>query len=56
MEIKRTERELFTGQTKSTVKTNNETLELPLLITKATTSLLVELDWTAGNTPQHQQQ
>ena len=35
------------------VKTNNETLELPLLIMKATTSPLIGLDWTAGKTPQH---
>ena len=27
------------------MKTNNETIDLPLLITKATTSPLMELDW-----------
>ena len=37
--------ELFTEQTKATVKTNNKTIELPLLITIATTSPLKGLDW-----------
>ena len=35
----------FIGQTKATVKTNQETIELPLLITKAQTDPLMELDW-----------
>ena len=34
-----------TRQTKATVKTNNKSQELPLLITKATTSPLIGLDW-----------
>ena len=36
---------MFTEQTKATVKTNNKTIELPLLITIATTSPLKGLDW-----------
>ena len=35
----------FTGQTNALVKTNKETIELPLLITKAKTSPLMILDW-----------
>ena len=35
----------FTGQTNALVKTNKETIELPLLITKAKTSPLLGLDW-----------
>ena len=35
----------FTGQTKAMVKTNKETMELPLLITKAQTAPLMGLDW-----------
>ena len=35
----------FTGQTNALVKTNKETIELPLLIMKAKTSPLMELDW-----------
>ena len=35
----------FSGQTNALVKTNKETFELPLLITKAKTSSLMELDW-----------
>ena len=35
----------FTGQTNALVKTNKETIELPLLITKAKTSPLMGLDW-----------
>ena len=35
----------FTGQTNAMVKTNKETIELPLLITKAKTSPLMGLDW-----------
>ena len=35
----------FIGQTQATVKTNNETIKLPLLITKATTAPLMGLDW-----------
>ena len=35
----------FTGQTKAIVKTNKETMELPLLITKAQTAPLMGLDW-----------
>ena len=35
----------FTGQTKAMVKTNKETKELPLLITKAQTAPLMGLDW-----------
>ena len=40
-----TQRIQFTGQTKATVKTNNKTLELPLVLTETTTSPLIELDW-----------
>ena len=35
----------FTGQTNALVKTNKETIELPLLIAKTKTSLLMGLDW-----------
>ena len=35
----------FRGQTLATVKTNNTTLQLPLLITKANITLLMGLDW-----------
>ena len=35
----------FLGQTKALVKTNNTTLQLPLLITKANITPLMELDW-----------
>ena len=35
----------FTGQTNALLKTNKETIELPLLITKAKTSPLMGLDW-----------
>ena len=35
----------FTGQTKAMVKTNKETMELPLLSTKARTAPLMGLDW-----------
>ena len=35
----------FTGQTNALVKTNKETIELPVLITKAKTSPLMGLDW-----------
>ena len=35
----------FTGQTNALVKTNKQTIELPLLITKAKTSPLMGLDW-----------
>ena len=35
----------LTEQTKATVKTKNEPLEFPLLVTKATTSPLTGLDW-----------
>ena len=35
----------FIGQTKATVETNKETIELPLIITKAKTALLMGLDW-----------
>ena len=35
----------FIGQTKATVKTNQELIELPLLITKAQTAPLMGLDW-----------
>ena len=35
----------FTGQRNALVKTNKETIELPLLITKAKTSPLMGLDW-----------
>ena len=35
----------FTGQTKAMVKTNKETMELPLLITKAQTAPVMGLDW-----------
>ena len=35
----------FTGQTIAMVKTNEETMELPLLITKAQTAPLIGLDW-----------
>ena len=35
----------FNGQTTATVKTNNTTLQLPLLITKANFTPLVGLDW-----------
>ena len=35
----------FTGQTKAMVKINNKTIDLQLLITKATTSPLMGLDW-----------
>ena len=35
----------FRGQTLATVKTNNTTLQLPLLITKANTTPLMGLDW-----------
>ena len=35
----------FTGQTNALVKTNKETIELPLLITKTKTSPLMGLDW-----------
>ena len=35
----------FTGQTNALVKTNKETIDLPLLITKAKTSPLMGLDW-----------
>ena len=45
----------FVEQTKATVKTNNKTLELPLFITEATTSVDgIKLDATVGNTSQHQ--
>ena len=40
-----TQRIQFTGQTKATVKTNNKTLELQLVLTETTTSPLIELDW-----------
>ena len=33
------------GQTEASVKTNNKTMKLPLLITKETTSPLMGLDW-----------
>ena len=36
----------FAGQTKATVKTNEDAIELPLLITKAQTALLIGMDWT----------
>ena len=35
----------FVGQTKATVKTNIETIELTLLITKAQTAPPMGLDW-----------
>ena len=35
----------FNGQTKTMVKTNQETLKLPLLITRKTTTSLLGLDW-----------
>ena len=35
----------FRGQTLATVKTNNTTLHLPLLITKANITPLMGLDW-----------
>ena len=35
----------FVGKTKTTAKTNKETIELPLLITKAQTTPLFGLDW-----------
>ena len=35
----------FTGQTKAMVKTNKETMELPLIVTKAQTAPLMGLDW-----------
>ena len=35
----------FTGQTNAMVKTNKESIELPLLITKAKTSPLMGLNW-----------
>ena len=35
----------FIGQAQATVKTNNKTIKLPLLITKATTTPLMGLDW-----------
>ena len=35
----------FTSQTKAMVKTNKETLKLPLLITKTSTALLLGLGW-----------
>ena len=35
----------FAGQTKATVKINNETIGLPLLITKAQKAPLLKLDW-----------
>ena len=35
----------FIGQTKATVKTNNTTLQLPLVITKANNLQLMGLDW-----------
>ena len=35
----------FTGQTNALVKTNKETIDLPLPITKAKTSPLMGLDW-----------
>ena len=35
----------FTGQTKAPVKTNTESPQLPLLVTKAITSLLMGLEW-----------
>ena len=40
-----TQRIEFTGQTNALVKTNKETIELPLLITKAKTSPILGLDW-----------
>ena len=35
----------FVGQIKATVKTNKETIELPILITKAQRARLMRLDW-----------
>ena len=35
----------FIGQAQATGKTNNETIKLTLLITKATTTPLMGLDW-----------